>query len=293
MSELTREQLLIAIISGRGPAHLPGVDLSKLDLSGAGWLMEADLWMANLSSANLSKANLRASNMEKANLAGSVLVGAILEGADLRNARLTAANLKMANLQGAFLQGANLVGAVLAKANLQEANLEGADLEGADLEGANIRGAILTGANLKLAKIQEIPMKSYLPESASFEGFSQGISPPISQRGFTGTLNGIELAELLQLVCLSRSDRQLLVESPWGHGVIEVFCGKICHAETGDLRGEDAFYKIVGWVTGSFEARSLDAPPQVSIEKPIEHLLVESYRLRDELESSWNEDLAS
>ena len=43
MSELKREQLLMAVISGKGPAYLRGVNLASVDLSGAGWLVEADL----------------------------------------------------------------------------------------------------------------------------------------------------------------------------------------------------------------------------------------------------------
>lgn len=65
MSEITREQLVMSVIAGRGPASLRGVDLSKLDLSGAGWLAGADLRQADLSNADLGRANLSGAMLEK------------------------------------------------------------------------------------------------------------------------------------------------------------------------------------------------------------------------------------
>ena len=83
MSELNREQLLMAVIAGRGPAYLRGVNLVSVDLSGAGWLADADLRGADLSDANLKRANLRGANLEMANMYSANLIGANFEGANL------------------------------------------------------------------------------------------------------------------------------------------------------------------------------------------------------------------
>jgi hypothetical protein len=282
MSELSREQLLMAMICGKGPVYLRGVDLSLLDLSNAGWLMEADLRQANITHSNLSKANLRDSNLETANLQASNMIGTNLDKANLKKANLNVANLKTANLRNANLREASLIGCNLVRANLEGANLENADLEGATLEGANLRKATLNFANLRMANLQGANL-----EGASFVGtiLDQDRSAemlPVPVHGFAGVLSCIQLTDLIQLVCLSRSDVLIRVESTQGRGHIHVRSGRVYHAQRGTLRGEAAFFEMLRWDNGRFEAAPLPEEDMVSIDKPLEHLLIESMRQRDE-----------
>lgn len=282
MSELNREQVLMATIAGKGPPYLRGVDLSTLDLSRAGWLMEADLRQANLTNANLARVNLRNARLEKANMYSSNLAGADLQGADLCDVKLDVANLRLANLSGANLRNASLVGTNLVKVNLEGANLERADLEGANLSGANMRNAVLHLANLKMANLNGANL-----EGASLLGtvldsgdnMQQFHAPP---QGFAGAIRSIQLTDLIQLVCLSSSSLVIRVESSQGNGTIHVKSGRVCHAEQGDIHGEKALMEMLQWNNGRFETFPLSPESCASIDKPLEHLLLESMRRRDE-----------
>ncbi len=278
MSELKREQLLMAVIAGRGPAYLQGVNLASMDLSGAGWLAEADLRGADLSNANLKRANLRGANLEMANLHSANLTGANFEGANLFGVKADVANLTMANLRGANLKGANLVSANLARADLEAADLEGADLEGANLEASNLRKARITNVNLKMANLDGADIAE-----AVMEGSTGLVIPEEAENGdFHGTITAIKLADLLQIGCLSRSNLNIEVYSAGGHGNIYIGSGRVLHAQTGEIEGEEAFMNILGWDKGRFITYPFIQSVPVSIDKPVEQLVLQWLRLRDE-----------
>lgn len=292
MAELSREQILVAVISGRGAAYLRGVDLSKLDLSGAGWLEEADLRQANLSNAILNRANLKGARLKLANLDSANLSGANLERADLSGSKLTTSNLRLANLRFANLEGANLVGAALTKANLEGANLEGADLEGANLEAVSFKNAVLNRANLKMANLRWANLEgASISETILDRVEAYGSHPAADTEGFIGSVNAVKLMDLVQLLCLSRSDVLIRLESSLRAGSIQVRSGQVCHAEADGLWGEDAFYEMVRWETGHFEMQPLMEYGSNTIKRPLEHLLIEALRRRDERESAvWAEE---
>ena len=278
MSELKREQLLMAVISGRGPAYLRGVNLAWVDLSGAGWLVEADLRGADLSDANLKRANLRGANLERANMHSANLTGANLEGANLFRVKANVANLNMANLRGANLKEANLVSANLVRADLEEADLESADLEGANLEASKLTRARITNVNLKMANLDGADLTE-----AVLEGISGPGTPADAENGdFHGTITAIRLADLLQIGCLSRSNLNIEVYSTDGQGNIYIGSGRVLHAHTDGIEGEEAFMKILGWEKGRFITYPFTPSGAVSIDKPVEHLVLQWLRLQDE-----------
>ncbi|SPF39856.1 Pentapeptide repeat protein (fragment) [Syntrophobacter sp. SbD1] len=286
MSELKREQLLMAVISGRGPAYLRGVNLASMDLSGAGWLAEADLRGADLSNANLRRANLKGTNLEMANMHSANLVGANFEGANLFKVKANVANFNMANLRGANLRGANLVGATLVRANMEEVDLDGADLEGANLEGSNLTRAAITKVNLKLTNLDGADLTE-----AVLHGCTETGSPPEEDgEDFRGTINSIRLADLLQIGCLSRSSLNIEVYSAGERGSIDIDSGRILHAQTGRIEGEEAFMKILGWEKGRFITYHLASSGAITIDKPVEHLLLQAHRLQDEKKFSADRD---
>ncbi len=106
--------------------------------------------------------------------------------------------------------------------------------------------------------------------------------------GFHGLLEGVSLTDVLQLFCMSMSTVHLKVEGDGDEGVICVVEGQVVHAQTTRREGEDAFYEIFSWPTGSFSVRSLESPwvGKVSINKPWEQLILESARMKDEARSS-------
>ena len=292
MSEISREQLLMAVIAGKGPAYLRGVDLSMLDLSNAGWLIEADLRHSNLSHAILARSNLRNAKLQGANLQDTRFAGADLEGADLSGAKMVSANLRYANLREVNLSGANLVGANLFRTVLEGANLEGVDLEGANLEGADLTGAKLVNANLKMANLHGANLKSVSLSGTVMPKPVNGDATPQPQGGFVGSINSIQLYDLLQLVCLSRNTLSVKVESEYGKGIIEVRSGRVSHAQTDLTSGEPALLEILDWGNGRFETEPLCDDVTCTINKPLEHFILESVRKRDEKHLS-NDQLSS
>ena len=277
MSELNREQLLMAVIAGRGPAYLRGVNLCSVDLSGAGWLADADLRGADLSDANLKRANLRGANLEMANMHSANLIGANFEGANLFKVKANVANLNMANLRGANLKEANLVGATLVRADLAESDLEGADLEGANLEGCNLTKARITNVNLKMTNLEGVDLTDVL------EGSRRRDIPWEDENGdFHGTITAIRLPDMLQMGCLSRSNLNIEVHSAGREGSIHIGSGRVLHAHTSGIEGEEAFMKILEWGQGRFVTRPFVSSGPTSIDKPVEHLLLQWHRLQDE-----------
>ena len=278
MSELERHQVLMAVISGRGPAYLRGVNLASLDLSGAGWLADADLRGADLEGANLKRANLKRANLEMANLHSVNLWGANLEGANLFRARGRVANLAMTVLRGTNMKEVNLVGATLMKADLEEADLDGADLEGANLEGCNLRRARITNVNLKMTNLDGADLTEAIYEGCN----GLNLAGRCVGADFHGAIKAIRLADLLQIGCLSGSDLKIDVYSGDNQGEVYISSGKVLHAITNGLEGETALMKILGWKNGRFIAYPSIPSRTVSIDKPVEHLVIEWRRIEDE-----------
>ena len=79
MAELNRKELLLAIIPGRGPAYLRGIDLSGLQLTGVRWLREADMRYAELTEVSLKDCDLFQCDLRQARLCRANLAGADLD----------------------------------------------------------------------------------------------------------------------------------------------------------------------------------------------------------------------
>ena len=283
MSELSREQLLMAVVAGKGPAYLRGVDLTMLDLSNAGWLIEADLRQSNLSYAILSRSNLKNAKLEGANLQEAKLAGANLEGADLSKAKLITANLRYANLRGAKLCGANLVGANLFSSCPRRRKSRRCGSGG----GESRRGRPHEGQTQQRKSKDGQPAWSESqicqPDGDAYAP-TQGRSQRIRTRGWIRGLHKLHstVRSLLQLACLSRSNMMIKVNSDGKQGIIEVQSGRVCHAQSEDSSGEAALLEILDWGKGSFETEPLRDEASCTIDKPLEHLILESVRQRDE-----------
>jgi two-component system chemotaxis response regulator CheB len=104
-----------------------------------------------------------------------------------------------------------------------------------------------------------------------------------SQDGFEGKLKIFQLADILQMYCLSGATVSLRVKQNSLEGMIFIQKGKIVHARCNEMVGEEAFYQIVSWKKGIFEMEGSLPPPEITIEKSWEFLLLEGARLSDEL----------
>ena len=107
--------------------------------------------------------------------------------------------------------------------------------------------------------------------------------------GFVGEIEGLGLVDLVQFACLAGDDRKLSVLSEDNLGVLYFSDNEIVHAEFGELTGEEAFYRIMSWPSGTFsmlfaktELRSIDSSWNL--------LLLEAARRIDELSRSDGDD---
>lgn len=100
--------------------------------------------------------------------------------------------------------------------------------------------------------------------------------------GFGGRIAAILVTDLIQFVCSSGLDYLIELESDSNRGMMAVTGGRVIHAETETLRGEEAFLALVDWVRGSFKASVGPFPGTPTIDKPTEILLTDAMRLRDE-----------
>lgn len=104
--------------------------------------------------------------------------------------------------------------------------------------------------------------------------------------GFAGTLKNIQLNDLIQMCCLSASSLCMRVTKENRLGTIFIVDGEIIHAACDDMVGEEAFYRILGWQTGSFESIEVSSTPHRTIQKNYHFLIMEAARRADEQSQS-------
>lgn len=102
------------------------------------------------------------------------------------------------------------------------------------------------------------------------------------RRGFQGKVFGLQLTDIIQMNCLSRLTTALVITRDGEKGVIFFNEGEVVHAECGEQKGTEAFYKILSWQEGEFVSNIGFVPPIQTIYQNWEHLLVEAMRRNDE-----------
>ncbi len=98
---------------------------------------------------------------------------------------------------------------------------------------------------------------------------------------FNGWIEGIALADIIQLCCLAGRKQVLTVRHNDLEGFIWFDSGAVVHAQVGDVIGQKAFYEIMCWGSGSFVLKKA-SPPEATIDVPWNFLLIEALRIADE-----------
>jgi len=102
------------------------------------------------------------------------------------------------------------------------------------------------------------------------------------QKGFTGILKRIHLSDLIQMCCMDGATESIRIRKGAGESFIHIHDGEIIGAQCGDLNGEDAFFRIMGWPDGSFETLTPMPGIQQTINRGWQYLLMEGARRVDE-----------
>src|SRR4030066_700449 len=103
------------------------------------------------------------------------------------------------------------------------------------------------------------------------------------RKGFKGKVFGLQLTDIIQMICLGRLTTALTFTKDSEKGVIYLNEGEIVHAECGEEQGTDAFYKIMSWQEGEVVSTIGIVSPLQTIHQSWEHLLVEAMRKRDDI----------
>jgi CheY-like chemotaxis protein len=101
--------------------------------------------------------------------------------------------------------------------------------------------------------------------------------------GFRG-VQSKSLVDIIQLECLSQSSAILRISNGALNGRIWIQDGEVIDAEADDLRGEEAFSRILSWKAGNFESLAPDASRPRTIFKSYNGLLLESAQAMDEMQ---------
>jgi hypothetical protein len=104
----------------------------------------------------------------------------------------------------------------------------------------------------------------------------------LKSSGFSGTVCNTSLHDVIQLICIGRGTCRMRVRSGTNKGVIQFKEGEIVHAESEDMEGEEAFYRILSWEVGVFDCDQ-SPPNKETIEESWDFLLMESLRRLDVL----------
>ncbi len=96
---------------------------------------------------------------------------------------------------------------------------------------------------------------------------------------FSGTIEYIRLIDLIQVSCLAKLSHVIKVDSSERTGRFYLEDGRVVHAQSGDLTGEEAFFELLGWGGGHFETEPFPEEASVSIQRGWEYLLIQAVQL--------------
>jgi CheY-like chemotaxis protein len=99
--------------------------------------------------------------------------------------------------------------------------------------------------------------------------------------GFRG-IQSKSLVDIIQLECISQSSSVLRITNGPTSGKIWIQDGEIIDSEAGDLQGESAFQRILGWKAGSFETLPAEPSRPRTVFKSYNALLLETAQAIDE-----------
>lgn len=99
--------------------------------------------------------------------------------------------------------------------------------------------------------------------------------------GFRGVQHK-SLVDLVQMECLTQSSSKLKISNGENEALIWIQNGEVIDASVQDLKGEEAFFDIMGWPAGGFEILPADPDRERTIFSAVQGLLLDSAQAKDE-----------
>lgn len=111
-----------------------------------------------------------------------------------------------------------------------------------------------------------------------------GTNIQASSSMFRGTLDDLNVPDVLQLVIDRPIPMLMRIDGPSGQGAIEIADGQVIHARMNGHIGEQAFFELVGWNEGHFEVIDVVCPEERTIALPLQQLLMKAAMFHSEQE---------
>ena len=100
--------------------------------------------------------------------------------------------------------------------------------------------------------------------------------------GIKGRIEDMGLADIIQVLHNEHKTVGIHLASERGYGGVFLLDGELVHAAYRDIIGKDALWRLLSWDDGDFEVDQDEAAPEISIDEPLESLLLDSMRQIDE-----------
>lgn len=98
----------------------------------------------------------------------------------------------------------------------------------------------------------------------------------------SGRLSGLSVADVVQMLCLSRHTTALHIAHEAESGVVVIKDGEVIHAVWGNQEGEEAFYSVLHAKDGLFQTLEFPEDSPRTITDDWQQLLMEGMRREDE-----------
>jgi hypothetical protein len=131
--------------------------------------------------------------------------------------------------------------------------------------------------NLRLSRLEQRLENVPGPAAAPAGG-----GPPADAM-FSGILRGQMLSDMLQLVSSNQMSGIFVIESEAGTCHLYFFEGRIRHAVSEDVTGDEAFFAAFASREGRYSFKETqDLPPETSVASGTQYLVLEALRRMDE-----------
>ncbi len=101
-------------------------------------------------------------------------------------------------------------------------------------------------------------------------------------REIEGGLSQLPLADLLQILAANKRTGRLVIVNGQERGEIGLSAGRPVNAREGEIEGEKALFRLLGWKEGSFAFNPGPAPTRTRIDRSMEDALLEGAHQSDE-----------
>lgn len=138
--------------------------------------------------------------------------------------------------------------------------------------------------------LNEIGAIQYLEKPLDINVLEEKIIEGLKQLS-DGYVKGVSLSSFLQMIAMERETCTLTIKSNEKVGRIYFDQGALIDAEYDNQQGEETSYEILTWDDVEIEIEKKCIKKVVTIDKALNHLLLEAYRRKDELKKR-QDDLA-